>query len=70
MKSESTKLLLGLGIGTAIGVAVGYLLNGNSRHRLEHKMCEMGHEIKEEAKSVFSSMKAKTGPEEEQTTKK
>ena len=59
MKSESSKLLLGLGIGTVVGIAVGYLLNGNSRHQLEHKMCEMGHDIKEGAKSVFSGMKAK-----------
>ena len=70
MKSESSKMLLGLGIGTAIGVVVGYLLNGNCRHQLEHKMCEMGHEIKEEAKSVFSGMKAKVEEAEEQTMKK
>jgi gas vesicle protein len=59
MKSESSKMLLGLGIGTVIGMAVGYLLNGNCRHQLEHKMCEMGHDIKEGAKEVFSEMKAK-----------
>ena len=70
MKSESSKMLLGLGIGTVVGIAVGYVLNGNSRHQLEHKMCEMGHEIKKEAKSVFSGMKTKVEESEEQTMKK
>ena len=59
MKNENSKLLLGLGIGAVVGITVGYLLNTASRHQLEHKMCEMGNEIKEGAKTVFSEVKSK-----------
>ena len=35
MKSENSKLLLGLGIGALVGAAVGYLMTGEHRRKLE-----------------------------------
>ncbi len=35
MKSESSKLWLGLGIGAVVGMAVGYLMTGENRRKVE-----------------------------------
>ena len=60
MKSENSKLLLGLGIGALVGAAVGYLMTGEHRRKLEEDLREVGHGIKDGARSVFSKVKAKT----------
>lgn len=59
MKSENSKLLLGLGIGALVGAAVGYLMTGEHRQKLEEELREVGHGIKDGARSVFSKVKAK-----------
>lgn len=59
MKSENSKLLLGLGIGALVGAAVGYLMTGEHRRKLEEELREVGHGIKDGARSVFSKVKAK-----------
>ena len=57
MKSENSKLLLGLGIGALVGAAVGYLMTGEHRQKLEEELREVGHGIKDGARSVFSKPK-------------
>ena len=47
MKSENSKLLLGLGIGALVGAAVGYLMTGEHRRKLEEELREVGHGIKD-----------------------
>ena len=42
MKSENSKLLLGLGIGALVGAAVGYLMTGEHRQKLEEELRDMG----------------------------
>ena len=59
MKNENSKLLLGLGLGAIVGVAVGYLLTGENRRKVEEDLREVGHGIKDGAKSVFSKVKSK-----------
>ena len=59
MKSESSKLWLGLGIGAVVGMAVGYLMTGENRRKVEDGIREVGHEIKDGAKNVFSKVKSK-----------
>ena len=52
MKSENSKLLLGLGIGALVGAAVGYLMTGEHRRKLEEELREVGHGIKDGARSL------------------
>lgn len=59
MKSESSKLWLGLGIGAVVGMAVGYLMTGENRRKVEDGICEVGNEIKDGAKTMFSKVKSK-----------
>lgn len=59
MKSENSKLLVGLGLGALVGVTVGYLMSGDHRKKLESNLNEMGHGIKDGVKSVFSKVKSK-----------
>ena len=59
MKTENSKLLLGLGIAALVGAAVGYLITGEHRRKLEEELLEVGHGIKDGARSVFSKVKAK-----------
>lgn len=59
MKSDNSKLLLGLGLGALVGVAVGYLMTGEHRQKLEEELHEVGHGIKDGVKSVFSKVKLK-----------
>ena len=54
MKSENSKLLLGLGIGALVGAAVGYLMTGEHRRKLEEELREVGHGIKDGAGSKFA----------------
>lgn len=59
MKNEGSKLLLGLGIGAVVGLAIGYLITDENRRKVENDIREVGHGIKEGAKSVFSKVKSK-----------
>lgn len=59
MKSETSKLLLGLGLGAVVGVAVGYLLTGDNRKKLEEDLNHVGHGIKDGVKSAFTKVKSK-----------
>ncbi len=59
MKSENSKLLLGLGLGAIVGVAVGYLMTGEHRKKLEENLHEVGHGIKDGVRSVFTKAKSK-----------
>lgn len=59
MKSENSKLLVGLGLGALVGVTVGYLMSGDHRKKLENNLNEVGHGIKDGVKSVFSKVKSK-----------
>lgn len=56
---ENSKLLLGLGLGAVVGIAVGYLLTGENRKRLNEDLHEVGHGIKDGVKSAFSKVKSK-----------
>ena len=59
MKDETSKLLLGLGVGTLVGVVVGYLVTDYNRKKLGDNMHEMGDGIKEGVRSAFSKMRRK-----------
>lgn len=59
MKNEGSKLLLGLGLGALIGVAVGYYMTGDNRKKLEEDLHRVGDHIKDGVKSTFSKVKAK-----------
>lgn len=59
MKNENSKLLLGLGLGAVVGIAVGYLLTGDNRKKLSEELHEMGHGVKDGVKSAFSKVKSK-----------
>lgn len=56
---ENSKLFLGLGIGAVVGIAVGYLLTGENRKRLNEDLHNVGHGIKDGVKSAFSNVKSK-----------
>ena len=58
MKSENSRLLLGLGIGALVGVAVGYLMTQEHRQKLKEHLQGVGHGIKDGAQSVFSKVKS------------
>lgn len=57
MKSENSKLLVGLGLGALVGVAIGCYLTAERRKKLEEDLREVGHSIKDGAKTVFSKVK-------------
>lgn len=61
MKSENSngKMLLGLGLGALLGVAIGYYMTPEHRRRLEEDLHEVGHGIKDGVKSTFSKVKSK-----------
>lgn len=59
MKNDNSKLLLGLGLGAVVGIAVGYLLTGDNRKKLGEELHEVGHTVKDGVKSAFSKVKSK-----------
>lgn len=59
MKNENSKLLLGLGLGAVVGIAVGYLLTGDNRKKLSEELHEVGNGVKDGVKSAFSKVKSK-----------
>ena len=60
MKHETSNLLIGLGIGAVVGVAVGYLMVADNRKKLAEEFDRAVSKVKEEVKDVYS--KAKNTP--------
>ena len=60
MKHETSNLLIGLGIGAVVGVAVGYLMVADNRKKLAEEFDHAVSKVKEEVKDVYS--KAKNTP--------
>jgi len=59
MKHETTNLLLGLGIGAVVGVAVGYLMVAENRKKVAKEFDHVVSKVKENAKDVYSKVKNK-----------
>lgn len=59
MKHGTTNLLLGLGIGAVVGVAVGYLLTADNRKKLAEEFDHVVSKVKDEAKDVYAKAKGK-----------
>lgn len=59
MKHETTNLLLGLGIGAVVGVAVGYLMVADNRKKLAEELDHVVSKVKEDVKDVCSKAKNK-----------
>ena len=77
MKHETSNLLIGLGIGAVVGVAVGYLMVADNRKKLfgtitTKKLAEeFDHavsKVKEEVKDVYSKAKNKAENVKEHVT--
>ena len=66
MKHETSNLLIGLGIGAVVGVAVGYLMVADNRKKLAEEFDHAVSKVKEEVKDVYSKAK-KQGRERERT---
>lgn len=66
MKQENAKLLLGLGIGAVVGVAIGYLMVADNRKKLAEEIDHAVSKVKEEARHVYSKAKAKADGVKEQ----
>ena len=54
MKHETSNLLIGLGIGAVVGVAVGYLMVADNRKKLAEEFDHAVSKVKEEVKDVYS----------------
>ena len=50
MKHETSNLLIGLGIGAVVGVAVGYLMVADNRKKLAEEFDQAVSKVKEEVK--------------------
>ena len=59
MKHETSNLLIGLGIGAVVGVAVGYLMVADNRKKLAEEFDRAVSKVKEEVKDVYSKAKNK-----------
>ncbi len=59
MKHETSNLLIGLGIGAVVGVAVGYLMVADNRKKLAEEFDHAVSKVKEEVKDVYSKAKNK-----------
>lgn len=59
MKSENSNLLLGLGLGALVGVAIGCYMTAERRKKLADQLHETGHEIKDGVKNIYSKARAK-----------
>ena len=53
MKNETSNLLLGLGIGAVVGVAVGYLMVADNRKKLAEEFDHAVAKVKDEVKGVY-----------------
>lgn len=68
MKNETTNLLLGLGIGAVVGVAVGYLMVADNRKKLAEEFDHAVSKVKDEVKSAYSKAKSKAEEAREHVT--
>ena len=68
MKHETTNLLLGLGIGAVVGVAVGYLMVADNRKKLAEEFDHAVSKVKGEVKSAYSKAKSKAEEAREHVT--
>lgn len=68
MKHETTNLLLGLGIGAVVGVAVGYLMVADNRKKLAEEFDHAVSKVKDEVKSAYSKAKSKAEEARENVT--
>lgn len=68
MKHETTNLLLGLGIGAVVGVAVGYLMVADNRKKLAEEFDHAVSKVKDEVKSAYSKAKSKAEEAREHVT--
>lgn len=68
MKHETTNLLLGLGIGAVVGVAVGYLMVADNRKKLAEEFDHAVSKVKDEVKSAYSKAKSKAEETREHVT--
>ena len=57
MKHETSNLLIGLGIGAVVGVAVGYLMVADNRKKLADEFVHAVCNVKDEVKEVLSKAK-------------
>ena len=58
MKHANVKLLLGLGIGAAVGAAIGYYM-ASDKGKLKEDVRHAVDEVKEGVKSAYSKVKTK-----------
>jgi gas vesicle protein len=77
MKSETSKLLLGFGLGALVGTAIGYLLTEDNRkkvskgvHTALEKVKEQAAEVKAYATEKAGQLKEKVGEKSEQLKEK
>ena len=68
MTHETTNLLLGLGIGAVVGVAVGYLMVADNRKKLAEEFDHAVSKVKDEVKSAYSKAKSKAEEAREHVT--
>ena len=59
MKHETANLLLGLGIGAVVGVAVGYLIVADNRKKLAEEFDHVVSKVKEDVKDVYAKAKVR-----------
>ncbi len=59
MKNETSNLLLGLGIGAVVGIAVGYLMVADNRKKLAEEFDHAVAKVKDEVKGVYAKAKSK-----------
>ena len=68
MKHETANLLLGLGIGAVVGVAVGYLIVADNRKKLAEEFDHVVSKVKEDVKDVYAKAKTKADNVREHVT--
>ena len=68
MTNETSNLLLGLGIGAVVGIAVGYLINAENRKKLADGFDHTVNKVKDEVKDVYSKVKSKAEEAREHVT--
>lgn len=68
MKHETANLLLGLGIGAVVGVAVGYLIVADNRKKLAEEFDHVVSKVKEDVKDVYAKAKNKADNVREHVT--